>query len=56
MTAGYLTPDERFAAAIAALGAGPLRTRRFLEGYDPPAAWEACWPPAAIAPIRIGCI
>jgi DNA processing protein len=41
MTAGYLTHEERFAAAIAALGAGPLRTRRFLEGYEPSAAWEA---------------
>jgi DNA processing protein len=33
--------DELFAAAIAALGAGPVRTRRFLEGYEPQAAWEA---------------
>jgi DNA processing protein len=41
MTTGYLADDERYAAAIAALGAGPARTRRFLEGYDPPDAWEA---------------
>jgi len=40
-TAGRLTEAERYAAAIAALGAGPVRTRRFLEGYEPPAAWEA---------------
>jgi len=38
---GSLTDDERFAAAVAALGAGPVRTRRFLEGYEPAAAWEA---------------
>jgi DNA processing protein len=36
-----LTEDERYAAAIAALGAGPVRTRRFLEGYEPAAAWDA---------------
>jgi DNA processing protein len=36
-----LADDERFAAAIAALGAGPVRTRRFLEGFDPVTAWEA---------------
>ena len=42
MTTGFrLTGDERHAAAIAALGAGPVRTRRFLEGYEPAAAWEA---------------
>jgi DNA processing protein len=35
------TEDERFAAAVAALGAGPARTRRFLEGFEPRAAWEA---------------
>lgn len=38
---GYLGDDERFAAAIAALGAGPVRVRRFLEGYETEAAWEA---------------
>ncbi len=38
---GYLADDERFAAAIAALGAGPVRVRRFLEGLEPSAAWEA---------------
>jgi DNA processing protein len=38
---GYLTDDERFAAAIAALGAGPARLRRFLEGHEMQAAWEA---------------
>jgi DNA processing protein len=37
----HLAPDERYAAAIAALGAGPVRTRRFLEGVEPPAAWKA---------------
>ncbi len=37
----HLTDDERFAAAIAALGAGPVRLRRFLEGYQPSAAWKA---------------
>jgi DNA processing protein len=36
-----LTEDERYAAALAALGAGPVRTRRFLDGYEPAAAWEA---------------
>ncbi|HEY3844343.1 MAG TPA: DNA-processing protein DprA [Acidimicrobiales bacterium] len=35
-----LSEAERHAAAIAALGAGPARTRRFLEGYEPVAAWE----------------
>jgi DNA processing protein len=38
---GHLTDDERCAAAIAALGCGPVRTRRFLEGFDPETAWEA---------------
>jgi DNA processing protein len=38
---GHLTEAERHAAAIAALGAGPVRTRRFLEGYEPGPAWEA---------------
>ncbi|HXQ61839.1 MAG TPA: DNA-processing protein DprA [Acidimicrobiales bacterium] len=38
---GYLTLDERFGAAIAALGAGPVRTRRFLDGFEPSTAWEA---------------
>ncbi|HXQ59258.1 MAG TPA: DNA-processing protein DprA [Acidimicrobiales bacterium] len=33
--------DERYAAAIAALGAGPARVRRFLEDDEPRAAWEA---------------
>jgi DNA processing protein len=41
VTTRYLADDERYAAAIAALGAGPARTRRFLEGYDPSDAWEA---------------
>jgi DNA processing protein len=36
-----LSEDERYAAALAALGAGPVRTRRFLDGYEPAAAWEA---------------
>lgn len=38
---GQRSDDERFAAAIAALGCGPVRTRRFLEGFDPETAWEA---------------
>jgi DNA processing protein len=38
---GKLAVDARFAAAVAALGAGPVRTRGFLEGFDPVAAWEA---------------
>jgi DNA processing protein len=38
---GYLTEDERYAAAAAALGAGPVRTRRFLEGWEPADAWAA---------------
>jgi DNA processing protein len=38
---GQLSDDERFAAAIAALGCGPVRTRRFLEDSDPETAWEA---------------
>jgi DNA processing protein len=37
----YLDDDERFAAAIAALGAGPGRVRRFLQGFELPDAWEA---------------
>jgi DNA processing protein len=37
----YLADAERFAAALAALGAGPARLRRFLEGYEPEAAWDA---------------
>ncbi len=37
----YLSDDERFAAAAAALGAGPVRTRRFLEGWEPADAWHA---------------
>jgi DNA processing protein len=41
MTSGGLTPDERYAAGLAALGAGPVRTRRFLDGYEPAAAWSA---------------
>jgi DNA processing protein len=41
VTTGYLADDERYAAAIAALGAGPARTRRFLEGYVPSDAWGA---------------
>jgi DNA processing protein len=36
-----LTDDERFAAAIAALGAGPVRLRRFLDGYELRDAWDA---------------
>ncbi len=36
-----LAEEERFAAGIAALGAGPGRTRHFLEGREPSAAWEA---------------
>jgi DNA processing protein len=38
---GAFTDDERFAAAIAALGAGPARLRRFIEGLAMPEAWEA---------------
>ena len=38
---GTLTDDERHAAALAALGAGPARTRRFLQGYEPAEAWDA---------------
>jgi len=37
----FLNDDERYAASIAALGAGPARLRRFLEGYEPRAAWDA---------------
>ncbi|HXQ61132.1 MAG TPA: DNA-processing protein DprA [Acidimicrobiales bacterium] len=40
-TVGYLPDDERYAAAAAALGAGPVRTRRFLEGWEPAEAWAA---------------
>lgn len=36
-----VTDDQRYAAALAALGAGPVRTRRFLDGYEPAAAWQA---------------
>ncbi len=41
MRAGHLGDEERFAAAVAALGAGPARLRRFLDGHEPQAAWEA---------------
>jgi DNA processing protein len=40
-TVDYLTDDERFAAAIGALGASPARVRRFLEGFEMQVAWEA---------------
>lgn len=36
-----LTDDERFAAALAALGVSPPVLRRFLDGYTPPDAWDA---------------
>lgn len=38
---GHLADDERFAAAIAALGAGPARMRRFIDGYEMQGAREA---------------
>jgi DNA processing protein len=38
---GSLTDDERYAAAIASLGAGPRRIRQLLEGCSPREAWEA---------------
>jgi len=37
----WLTEDERYAAGLASLGAGPRRLRRFLDGFEPPEAWEA---------------
>lgn len=40
-TSADLTDDERAAAALAALGAGPARLRRFLDGYTPEAAFVA---------------
>src|ERR1700686_2959567 len=36
-----LTEDQRFGAALAALGAPPGTLRRLLEGYGPAEAWEA---------------
>jgi DNA processing protein len=39
--AAWLTEDERYAAGLASLGAGPRRLRRFLDGFAPPEAWEA---------------
>jgi DNA processing protein len=36
-----LDEDERFAAGLASLGAGPRVLRRFLEELPPPDAWEA---------------
>ncbi len=40
-TAGALTEDERFAAALAALDIGPGRLRRLLTGFTPAEAWDA---------------
>ena len=37
----YLTQDERFAAALAALGAGPARLRTWLADDEPRRAWVA---------------
>ncbi|MGD0321908.1 MAG: DNA-processing protein DprA [Acidimicrobiales bacterium] len=37
----WLTDDERHAAGLACLGAGPRRLRRFLDGFAPTEAWEA---------------
>jgi len=36
-----LTDDQRYGAALAALGASPGTLRRFLDGYGATAAWEA---------------
>ena len=36
-----LTEDQRYGAALAALGASPGVLRKFLDGYEPPQAWEA---------------
>ncbi len=36
-----LTEEQRYAAALAALGASPGVLRKFLDGYGPPQAWEA---------------
>lgn len=36
-----LTEEESHAAALASLGAGPVRLRKFLEVSDPVAAWDA---------------
>lgn len=38
---GRLPDDERYAAAVAALGASPGKLRQFLDGYSPPEAWDA---------------
>ncbi len=36
-----LSVDQRFAAALASLGASPGKLRQFLTDYGPPDAWEA---------------
>ncbi len=36
-----LTDEQRFGAALAALGASPGTLRKFLDGYDAPRAWQA---------------
>jgi DNA processing protein len=36
-----LSDDERYGAALAALGSSPVTLRRFLDGYRPRQAWEA---------------
>ncbi len=36
-----LSVDQRFAAALASLGASPGKLRQFLTDYSPPDAWEA---------------
>ena len=37
----WLSPRRTLCRRSAALGAGPVRTRRFLDGYGPAAAWAA---------------
>ncbi|MHB8329275.1 MAG: DNA-processing protein DprA [Acidimicrobiales bacterium] len=41
MTEGTLTEDQRFAAALAALGMSPARLRRLLHNLPPRVAWDA---------------
>jgi len=41
VTASSLTDDQRYGAALAALGAAPGTLRKFLDGYGAVEAWEA---------------
>ena len=48
-----LSEDDRYAAALARLGAAPATLRRFLDGYRPPRRGRR-WRREPIAPIPAG--